>query len=121
VRIHSFGYDSDWKAKGESTTTIHDFGQALLLALRSSECFSIVGTKSHVQTCLDCGLIYLNFSDVQNPIVLVVHSMGGIVAKEASILRLLLFSLQSLQPDSYQNTPWRRPTSWHDKILPAMN
>jgi hypothetical protein len=42
VRIHSFGYDSDWKSKGKSTVTAHDFGQALLLALRSSECFSSV-------------------------------------------------------------------------------
>jgi hypothetical protein len=42
VRIHSFGYDSDWKSKGQSTVTAHDFGQALLLALRNSECFSFV-------------------------------------------------------------------------------
>ncbi|KAL2194744.1 hypothetical protein P885DRAFT_71151 [Corynascus similis CBS 632.67] len=60
VRIHSFGYDSDWKAKGQSIVTAHDFGQALLLALRTSECFST------------------------NPIVFVVHSMGGIIAKEAN-------------------------------------
>ncbi|GAB1315399.1 hypothetical protein MFIFM68171_05609 [Madurella fahalii] len=62
VRIHSFGYDSDWKAKGHSTATVHDFGQALLLALRTSECFST------------------------NPIVFVAHSMGGIVIKEAYIM-----------------------------------
>lgn len=40
VRIHSFGYDSDWKSKCQSIATVHDFGQALLLALRTSECFS---------------------------------------------------------------------------------
>jgi hypothetical protein len=48
VRIHSFGYDSDWKAKGQSAVTTHDFGQALLLALRSSECFSTVSRDLHV-------------------------------------------------------------------------
>jgi hypothetical protein len=49
VRIHSFGYDSDWKLKGKSTTTAHDFGQALLLALQNSECFSSVCRR------LNCG------------------------------------------------------------------
>ena len=42
VRIHSFGYDSDWKAKGQSAVTAYDFGQALLLALRDLDCFSAV-------------------------------------------------------------------------------
>lgn len=38
----------------------------------------------------------LTFPGVQNPIVLVAHSMGGIVAKEASLLRLLLPRLRTL-------------------------
>lgn len=30
VRIHSYGYDSDWKKSQKSPLTIHDFGQAML-------------------------------------------------------------------------------------------
>ncbi|KAH8650077.1 hypothetical protein BX600DRAFT_418986 [Xylariales sp. PMI_506] len=62
VRIHSFGYNSNWAEKGTSTLDIRDFGQALILAMRNSECFST------------------------NPIVFVSHSMGGIVAKEAYLM-----------------------------------
>lgn len=121
VRIHSFGYDSDWKAKGHSATTTRDFGQAFLLALRSSECFSIVGTKppAEITSMLVPGV--LTFPGVQNPIVLVAHSMGGIIAKEASLLRLLLPPLRTLQRGSNKDTPWARPTLWHNKILPAVN
>ena len=42
VRIHSFGYNSDWKAKGYQTVDIRDFGQALLMAMRNSPCFAHV-------------------------------------------------------------------------------
>jgi hypothetical protein len=30
VRVHAFGYDSNWRKRRTSTLTIHDFGQALL-------------------------------------------------------------------------------------------
>jgi hypothetical protein len=30
VRIHSFGYDSNWADTKPSTSTVHDFGQSLL-------------------------------------------------------------------------------------------
>ena len=30
VRIHSFGYNSDWAGKKDSVLNIHDFGKALL-------------------------------------------------------------------------------------------
>ena len=33
MRIHTFGYDSDWTKSQQSTLTIHDFGQALLADL----------------------------------------------------------------------------------------
>ncbi|KAL2149706.1 hypothetical protein VTH82DRAFT_8358 [Thermothelomyces myriococcoides] len=36
VRIHTFGYDSDWTKSQQSTLTIHDFGQALLADLYNS-------------------------------------------------------------------------------------
>jgi hypothetical protein len=65
VRIHSFGYDSDWKAKGQSTVTTHDFGQALLLALRTSECFSAVSRSLLLGT--GQGAFSSDFTTVSEP------------------------------------------------------
>lgn len=45
VRIHSFGYNADWMEKGQSVVSVHDFGQALLLAIRNSPFFRLVGLK----------------------------------------------------------------------------
>jgi hypothetical protein len=42
VRIHTFGYNSDWRRKGATCVDIPDFGQSLLAAMRNSECFSKV-------------------------------------------------------------------------------
>lgn len=69
VRIHAFGYDANWKRRGSSNLTIHDFGQALLAAIHNSP--------------------VLNQKEKDTPIVLVGHSMGGLVIK-----KLLLLSKQ---------------------------
>ncbi|OIW26368.1 hypothetical protein CONLIGDRAFT_470157 [Coniochaeta ligniaria NRRL 30616] len=65
VRLHSYGYNSDWTAKKESHLCIHDFGQALLADLHNSP---------HLRRT------------PETPIVLIAHSMGGLVAKKAYIL-----------------------------------
>ncbi|TGO27826.1 hypothetical protein BPAE_0036g00370 [Botrytis paeoniae] len=62
VRIHSFGYDSNWGKK--SILGIYDFANALLNCI------------------LDCPTIPQN---TKAPIVLVGHSMGGLVIKRAYI------------------------------------
>lgn len=36
VRIHSFGYNSDWTTRKDSRLTVHDFGQGLLADLHNS-------------------------------------------------------------------------------------
>ncbi|PWY95386.1 hypothetical protein BO94DRAFT_581717 [Aspergillus sclerotioniger CBS 115572] len=58
VRIHSFGYNSNWRERATSIVTIHDFGQALLGDIHTSPSFGD--------------------SADQTPIVLIGHSMGGL-------------------------------------------
>lgn len=66
VRIHAFGYDSNWRRRGSSNLTIHDFGQALLAAIHNSP--------------------VLNQTENATPLVLVGHSMGGVVIKKLLLL-----------------------------------
>ncbi|KAH6681563.1 NACHT and WD domain protein [Halenospora varia] len=64
VRIHSFGYDSDWVKGKDNCLNIRHFGKSLLGELSTSPCL------------IDSNL----------PIVLIGHSMGGLVIKKAYML-----------------------------------
>jgi len=64
VRIHSFGYDSDWVKGKENCLNIHHFGKSLLGELSTSPYLSNANTS----------------------IVLIGHSMGGLVIKKAHML-----------------------------------
>ena len=65
ARCHSFGYNADWTDKKNSAFDVHDFGKALLQALADSP---------DLRNRQDC------------PIVLIGHSMGGLVIKWAFML-----------------------------------
>ena len=65
VRIHTFGYHSDWGESKGSDFNVHDYGQNLIEELHNSP---IIGRSHEV------------------PIVLIGHSMGGLVIKKAVIL-----------------------------------
>ncbi|KAF2759863.1 hypothetical protein EJ05DRAFT_526567 [Pseudovirgaria hyperparasitica] len=65
ARIHTFGYNSDWGERRESFLNVHDFGRYLLGEMSTSP--------------------YLR-SSPDSPIVLIGHSMGGLVIKKAYIL-----------------------------------
>ncbi|KAM7207784.1 hypothetical protein V8F20_001826 [Naviculisporaceae sp. PSN 640] len=65
VRIHSFGYNSDWGESKETSLDLHDFGRSLLAELTTSP--------------------ELRKGD-KTPILLIGHSMGGLVMKKAYIL-----------------------------------
>ncbi|KAH6975963.1 NACHT and WD domain protein [Ilyonectria sp. MPI-CAGE-AT-0026] len=65
VNIHSFGYDADWASSKASILNVHDFGQSLLEEMRNSP--SLINNSSA-------------------PIVLLGHSMGGLVIKKAFVL-----------------------------------
>ncbi|KAK6084467.1 hypothetical protein SCUP234_03256 [Seiridium cupressi] len=64
VRLHSFGYNSGWSQ--ESILNINDFAQALLASIQDSP--TIPSGESNA------------------PLILIAHSMGGLVAKKAYIL-----------------------------------
>ncbi|KAK4213973.1 WD40-repeat-containing domain protein [Rhypophila decipiens] len=65
VRIHSFGYNSDWGESKETELDLHDFGRSLLAELTTSP--------------------ELRKGD-KTPIIVIGHSMGGLVMKKAYIL-----------------------------------
>lgn len=64
VRIHSFGYDSDWVKGKDTCLNVHHFGKSLVGEMSTSP--------------------YLGNGDT--PIVLIGHSMGGLVIKKAYML-----------------------------------
>lgn len=64
VRVHSFGYDSDWVKGKDNCLNIHHFGKALLGEMSTSPYLSQTNTA----------------------IVLIGHSMGGLVIKKAYML-----------------------------------
>jgi pimeloyl-ACP methyl ester carboxylesterase len=64
VRIHSYGYDSDWTRGNENCLNLHHIGKSLLGEL---------STSPHV-------------SDSHTALVLIGHSMGGLVIKKAYML-----------------------------------
>ena len=64
VRIHSFGYNSDWIKGNDNCLNIHHFGKSLLGEMSTSPFLSVS----------------------QTPIVLIGHSMGGLVIKKAYLL-----------------------------------
>ncbi|KAI1329481.1 hypothetical protein F5Y16DRAFT_99678 [Xylariaceae sp. FL0255] len=63
VNIHTFGYDSNWASTQPSILNVHDFGTSLLEEMRNSP--------------------YLRDD---GPIILIGHSMGGLVIKKAFVL-----------------------------------
>lgn len=60
--IHSFGYESDWGSTSPSILNVHDFGRALYEEIKASPFFR--GRE-------------------KSPIILIGHSMGGLVIKKA--------------------------------------
>ncbi|KAH6855886.1 WD40-repeat-containing domain protein [Chaetomium sp. MPI-CAGE-AT-0009] len=65
ARIHSFGYNSDWGDSKETSLDLHDFGKSLLGEMSTSPTLNNGG---------------------QVPIILIGHSMGGLVIKKAYLL-----------------------------------
>lgn len=64
VRVFSFGYNADWAKWAKSPLDVHDFGRSLLEELQGNP---------KVKGC-------------DTPIVLVGHSMGGLVIKKMCVL-----------------------------------
>lgn len=64
VRIHSFGYNANWSTWSSNPLDVHAFGQSLVEELSS----------------------HPGISSQDTPIVLIGHSMGGLVIKKACIL-----------------------------------
>jgi pimeloyl-ACP methyl ester carboxylesterase len=62
VRVHSFGYKADWNERNDNALGIHDFALSLLGELQ----------------------INPSIRRSQTRIVLIAHSLGGIIAKKVS-------------------------------------
>ncbi|CAN9391730.1 unnamed protein product [Alternaria alternata] len=75
VRIHTFGYNSDWGERKESILSVHDFGKDLLGEMTTNP--------------------YLRTQE-SLPIILIGHSMGGLVIKKAYILARRDIATQAL-------------------------
>ncbi|KAF9773963.1 hypothetical protein IL306_008100 [Fusarium sp. DS 682] len=65
ARIHSFGYNCDWGGTADNNLDIHDFGRSL---------FGEILTSPELR------------KGEQGPILLIGHSMGGLVMKKAYLL-----------------------------------
>jgi WD40 repeat protein len=74
VRIHSFGYSSDWGERKGSALAIHDFGRALIEEVNTS----------------------LRLNRHQTPLVFVGYGTGGLVIKKAFLIAKLDPSLHRL-------------------------
>jgi hypothetical protein len=55
VRIHSYGYDSDWGKGKVSVLNVHDFGQALLGDIQNSP---------HIQQSVDVSAAALSYVEI---------------------------------------------------------
>ncbi|VUC28138.1 unnamed protein product [Clonostachys rosea] len=65
TEIFTFGYDSNWTSSRPSFLNVHDFGQSLLEEMRNAPQLR---------------------NNTQRPIILIGHSMGGLIIKKAFIL-----------------------------------
>ena len=67
MRIYSYGYNSDWGERKGSSITIHDFGQALLGDMQNAPSLTGADNKG-------------------TPLVMIGHSMGGVIIKKVLLL-----------------------------------
>ena len=84
--IHSFGYDSDWGSSKPSNLTVHDFGRSLYEELQTSP---LLRHNSKVLLHVDEFEIKAHSLAQNRPIILIGHSMGGLVIKKVSFLPIL--------------------------------
>ena len=85
VRIYSYGYNSDWAERKANVWSIHDFGQGLVASLencpeiRRGEEVRLVLTTGHTRH------VSVAEQEVfQAPLIMVGHSMGGLVIKKVT-------------------------------------
>ncbi|RYC56363.1 hypothetical protein CHU98_g9844 [Xylaria longipes] len=93
--IHSFGYDSDWGSTNPSILNVHDFGQALYEELRSSP---------NLRQTLD------------SPIIMIGHSMGGLVIKKGSDYAAVLNRILKISGPGFKNEIARYMNANHREI-----
>lgn len=98
VNIHTFGYDSDWANFKSSILGVHDFGQGLLEEMRNAPYLRDDGEVriyAHLSLCPSRWHPIMRAYEKQRPIILIGHSMGGLIIKKVGtpVILLLISSI----------------------------
>ena len=97
VRIHTFGYDSDWSKTQHSVLTIRDFAASLLSNISNSQVLKKSGNVRLFCPAVIIPAIHHMLTHYQTPIVFVAHSMGGLVIKQVGQTLRVSFKLDMFE------------------------
>jgi hypothetical protein len=122
ARIHSFGYNSDWGGSQDASLDLTDFGRLLFGHLATSPVLQkgkqVISSPS--PACMNTGIRKM-LTLYQTPILLIGHSMGGLVMMKVPLHRLGPRSWSPCKVSQLTPSVETRRTFWHSKINESKN